>query len=435
MNQRLSKLSLLALPIFVWAACSADADSASGANDAGRQDNRGGNNDSGSVDNEDDDGGDGILDPDGGSSQPDGGGTVVPTADGGTIQAGNTKGSCKSALPKEAQPLDTSKPTTVVGTGTSASCTFAALKNAVQTAGIVTFNCGSTPVAIAVTETLKISTSKDTVIDGGGKITLDGKSSVRIMSFDSPGWQTNDRRLTLQHIALINGKTTPTEAIPTRPAPCSQGFNDGAGGGLYVRDGNVSIVDSVFANNQGAPSGPDTGGGGIYIQGSKNGIVISKSTFQNNKASNGAGLGCLFANMQVYDSLFSGNVATGHDANGVDAKKCAFINNDQNETGSGGNGGALYSDGVSTAQIPVNITVCGDAIENNAAGTNAFGGGIFFTSNNMGGTLSIADSVLNGNTGGHWTVVSSGTVKNAGTAVGTNAKSITIANSSVQGVP
>ena len=76
------------------------------------------------------------------------------------------------------------------------------------------------------------------------------------------------------------------------------------------------------------------------------------------------------------------------------------MNNGQNETGSGGNGGAIYSDGND-----VNVTLCGDAIMNNAAGTNAFGGGLFFTSNNYGGSLSIADTTMTGNTGGHWTNV------------------------------
>jgi hypothetical protein len=59
----------------------------------------------------------------------------------------------------------------------------------------------------------------------------------RSCRFDSADFQTNTNGLTLQHITLINGKTTPTEAIPTAPAPCSQGYNDGEGGALYMRDG------------------------------------------------------------------------------------------------------------------------------------------------------------------------------------------------------
>lgn len=428
---------LVALPLvalsFVWVGCSSHDEAAS----AQAGDDGPGGGDANGGDGNPPGGGDPASETDGGASpgddDDDGAG---PEADGGAggLNAGNPDGSCAAGLPARAKAVDTSKPTTVVGTGTPDSCTFASLSAAITKGGIVTFDCGSAPVSITVNATLKVPVNKDTVIDGGGKVTLDGKGAVRIMTFDSPGWQTNDRRLTLQHIALVNGKTTPTEAIPTRPAPCSQGFNDGEGGALYVRDGNVTIVGAVFEGNQAALLGPDTGGGGIYIHGSKQGIVIAKSTFKNNKASNGAGVACLFANLEVYDSLFTGNQATGRDANNAEPSKCSFINNGQNQTGSGGNGGALYSDGISTAELPVNVTLCGDAIESNAAGQNAFGGGIFFTSNNMQGSLAITDSTVTGNTGGSWTNVSTGSVTYAGTAVGTNARSITITNSKVQGV-
>ena len=105
------------------------------------------------------------------------------------------------------------------------------------------------------------------------------------------------------------------------------------------------------------------------------------------------------------------------------------MNNGQNEIGSGGNGGAIYSDGAS-----VDVTLCGDRIVDNAAGVNAFGGGLFFTSNDFGGDLVITDTVMSGNTGGHWTQVSTGATNNAGTAVGTNTRSLTITNSQLQGL-
>jgi hypothetical protein len=56
------------------------------------------------------------------------------------------------------------------------------------------------------------------------------------------------------------------------------------------------------------------------------------------------------------------------------------------------------------------------------------------TSDDFGGTLTITDSTITGNTGGSWTSVMQGSVTDAGTAVGVNAKSITISNSTVQGV-
>jgi predicted outer membrane repeat protein len=197
-----------------------------------------------------------------------------------------------------------------------------------------------------------------------------------------------------------------------------------------MRDGYLVVVDSIFTNNVGAPLGPDTGGGAIYVIGSKGGVWIAGSTFTNNHASNAGAVGGLFAELNIYNSLFRDNKADGHDANNNEPSKCSAINNDQNETGSGGNGGAIYSDGND-----VDVNLCGDAILNNAAGTNAFGGGLFFTSNNFGGDLKIADTTMTGNTGGHWTQAQTGSTTNVGTAVGTNCHSATITNSTIQGVP
>ena len=123
-----------------------------------------------------------------------------------------------------------------------------------------------------------------------------------------------------------------------------------------MRDGNLTVIDSIFTNNQAAPLGPDTGGGAIYITGSKGGAIVG-STFTNNAASNAGAVGGLFAELDIYNSLFTDNKAIGHDANNNDPSKCSVMNNGQNEIGSGGNGGAIYSDG-----IDVNVTLCGDAI-------------------------------------------------------------------------
>jgi hypothetical protein len=295
---------------------------------------------------------------------------------------------------------------------------------------VITFDCGDQVATIDVTETLHVPIDQDTVIDGGNKIVLDGGGAAQILRFDSPNWQHNEHSLTVQHIALVNAKTTPTDQIPTAPAPCSQGWDDGQGGAIYMRDGNLNVIGALFTGNHAAPLGPDTGGGAIYVQGSLHGVTIADSTFANNAASNAAAVGGLFAELAIYNSVFENNQAEGHDANNADMTMCSVMNNGQYEIGSGGNGGAIYSDGVG-----VNVTLCGDKISTNHAGDAAFGGGLFFTSNDMTGTLAIIDSTLMDNTGGHWTNVTTGSVTNAGTAVGVNAKSITITNSMVQGLP
>jgi hypothetical protein len=165
--------------------------------------------------------------------------------------------------------------------------------------------------------------------------------------------------------------------------------------------------------------------------GSKHGAVIVGSTFTNNSGANGGAVGSLYAELDIYNSLFENNKATGHDANDVAStmKMCTVMNNGQYEIGSGGNGGAICGDGNN-----FNITLCGDSVLNNAAGTNAFGGGLFFTSDNFAGILTITDTTMNGNAGGHWTTAHQGSVTNAGTAIGVNALSITITNSTLQGM-
>jgi hypothetical protein len=332
-----------------------------------------------------------------GGSSDSGSGTTLPAA-------GNPYGSCTTlTLPTEAQAVDTSHPTHVVGSGTAASCTFSALNTAVSAGGIITFDCGPGLVTIPVTATLTPpmstgSTPVHVVIDGGNKITLDGGSAVRIMSWLHPTWRTSQDTLTLQHIRLQNGKTTPTQAIPACPPSggisntmCSTGFDDGEGGALYMQDGNLRVIDCIFANNQAALLGPDTGGGAIYLYGTGAPSYIAQSTFQGNKAANAGAIGMLWAGAFIYNSLFDSNSAVGTGANNNDATQCTCMNNGQNEIGSGGNGGAIYKDGGDG----VNLTVCGDQLQNNSA--NEFGAGIFLTADGSNAQIIIDDSVLKDN--------------------------------------
>jgi hypothetical protein len=76
--------------------------------------------------------------------------------------------------------------------------------------------------------------------------------------------------------------------------------------------------------------------------------------------------------------------------------------------------------------------LCGNRIINNAAGTGAFGGGVFMTSNDWSGTITIRDTTITGNTGGSWTVLQQGSVTDLGSAFGINALSATVTNSTLQ---
>jgi hypothetical protein len=259
---------------------------------------------------------------------------------------------------------------------------------------------------------------------------------VQILSFNSPNFQANENGLTLQHISLINGKMTPTQAIPKATLPCSQGWDDGEGGALYMRDGNLTVIDSIFTNNQAALLGPDTGGGAIYLLGSKRGALIVSSTFTDNTASNAGAVGGLFAELDIYNSLFKGNTAAGNGANNNDSTMCSAMNNGQIR------GGVRRQWRRHLQRRKLDEHPPGehyplrrrDRRQPRRASTHSVAG-LFFTSDNMMGTLTITDSTMTGNTGGSWTSVTSGSVTNVGTAVGVNAKSITVTNSTLQGDP
>jgi hypothetical protein len=391
-------LGLAAFGLVLVAACGGGGSNKSSSGDAGSGSSSGG--------------GSGSSGGTGSSGSSSGG--LTPIEDAGAFPpAGNPDGTCKTLpLPAEAQLVDTSKPTTVVGTGTAASCTFDALNTAVGKGGIITFDCGSAPVTIPVTATLQPPISKGSapavqiVIDGGNLVTLDGQGSVRILSWLHDTWRTNEDTLTLQRIRLINGKTTPTQAIPACPpsgiisnTECSTGYDDGQGGALYMQDGNLRVIDSIFENNQAALLGPDTGGGALYLFGTGAPSYIVGSSFLNNTASNAGGVGMLWAGAFIFNSLFQGNSAVGNGANSNDATKCTCDNgSNDNQIGSGGNGGAIYKDGGDG----VNLTICGTEIKGNTA--NEFGPAVFLTADGSSAQLVIDDSTITENSTpiGYW---------------------------------
>ena len=293
------------------------------------------------------------------------------------------------------QAADVSTPTTVVGTGTAASCTEAALSAALTKGGVVTFDCGSSGATITVSQTIELPIGIDTVIDGGGVVTIDGGGGVRILDWNSPNYRANTHKLTLQHITFAHGHATGTMPIAAAPAPCSSGYYDGAGGALQMRDGVLNVIDTNFFDNSAEKLGPDVGGGAVYLNGALNGVVVG-STFLNNSASNSGAIGSLNSDLDVYNSTFQGNAALGFGANSNDPTKCSVVNqNKQNQVGSGGNAGAIGMDGGSD----VTHTFCGDTFRSNSSGTGALGGALARTPDAAKQTTLIDRCLFDSNTG------------------------------------
>jgi len=255
---------------------------------------------------------------------------------------------------------DTSAPTATVGDGTPASCTEAALQTAAAGGGTIVFSCGSAPVTITVTA--PITFTKETVLDGGGTVTLSGGDSSRILYLDSD-YNTPTPRLTVQRLAFVHGKST------------ASGTDTSDGGAAIYRDGGaLTVIDSSFDNNHAPATGQDLAGGAIYGFGGGD-IVIVGSTFTNNSSSDGGAVGSLNGDVTIIDSTFTNNAATGSGGN----------------PGNGGCGGAIYMDGRDEK-----TSLCGVTIRDNTAG--AIGGGFFRVSNDHTGSFAMDRSTVDHNT-------------------------------------
>ncbi len=255
--------------------------------------------------------------------------------------------------------VDTSSPTATVGDGSPASCTQAALQQAAAGGGTIVFDCGAAPVTITVTSA--ITFTKETVLDGGGTVTLSGGGTSRILYLDS-NYNAPTPRLTVQRLSFRDGKSPAT------------GEDTAQGGGAIYRDGgSLTVLDSHFENNHGPATGQDVAGGAIYGFGGGE-TLVAGSTFVGNAASDGGAVGSLNGNLTVINSTFTGNAATGTGGN----------------PGDGGCGGAIYMDGGDEA-----TSLCGVTIRDNTAG--AIGGGVFRVSNDNSGSFAMDRSTVDNN--------------------------------------
>jgi predicted outer membrane repeat protein len=287
-------------------------------------------------------------------------------------------------------PPDTSNATTVVGTG-DGTCTASALSAAVAAGGVIRFDCGT--ATIPITQTLTLRTDVATTIDGGGKITLDGGGTTQIMNFNHGDYRKNTTLLTLMNITLAHGRIHGTMPYAPAQPPCSQGYYDGYGGALFVRDGEVAIFNTVFDANQAEELGPDVGGGAVSLQGVLKATIVG-STFVNGSGSNGGGIESLNSDFDVYNSVFDSNIATGNGANSDDSTKCSVVaTNGQHQVGSGGNAGAVAIDGGSDGTH----TFCGVTFKNNMAGAQALGGALGRTPDNAKQTTIFDRCLFDGN--------------------------------------
>ncbi len=271
-------------------------------------------------------------------------------------------------------------PARVVGDGSPASCTSAAVVAAVRAGGIIRFSCGSQPVTIAMRATAEVrNTSPRVVLDGGGLVTLSGMGRRRILYMDTcdPAqvWTTShcqdqaSPQLVIENLTFTDGNST------------GQDFDGGGGGAVFVRGGRLRIVNSTFTGNRCEREGPDIGGGAVRVLSQYDNLPVdvTGSRFTSNTCSNGGALSSIGVSWTVLDSDFLDNHAIGTGANPA-----------RPGTPGGGSGGAIYNDGDA-----MRLAISASVFEHNHA--NDGGGAVFFVSDNRTGTLAIRHSTLEDN--------------------------------------
>ena len=335
--------------------------------------------------------------------------TVTVTNSSGAVSfsPGNPNGS--APVPTGMGLENVGQPDHVIGDGTPASCTSAAVVSAVTAGGVITFNCGANPITITLTQTAKVRNStQKLVIDGGGKVTLSGGNSNRILYVDTcdsslgtvsgnclyaPAWP----QVTVQNITFADGNATNSTYVS--PGDTNQGSN--GGGAIFQLGGRLKVVKSAFVHNTCATNGPDLGGAAIRVLAqhsatpndldassaarNQDPAYVVQSTFggasgRGSNCSNGGAISGLRTPITILNSLITYNNAIGCCANPA-----------WTGTPGGGSGGAIYTDGDS-----YDLKIAGTDIEFNTA--KAGGSAIFYVSNDKTGHLIIDSSVIKNNT-------------------------------------
>lgn len=293
------------------------------------------------------------------------GGTFASGGFAGTGGAGGASTGCPGRL----EPVAPSGELRVVGSGTPASCTETALREALDAvvaagSGTVTFDCGGAHV-ITVTSQLEIASSKDGVvlIDGKGGITISGGGTTRVFDL------ANHTNFVVQRLTIADGFVAAGEP---------EEENTPSDSGAAIRHpwfGTLKAIDCKFENNHCAGREGEIGGGAIFAGGLTE-AILSGCQFVGNSASNGGGL------------LNRGTTLTIVD--------CEFTANGALSTGDGqfGNGGGVYIDGMNYENPGGDLLVCGTVFRGNTAMTHGSGMFSYFYE---GSASVIRDCVFDGN--------------------------------------
>jgi predicted outer membrane repeat protein len=269
----------------------------------------------------------------------------------------------------------TAKAAGVVGTGTTASCTDAALATSLTGGGLVTFNCGGTAT---ITVASPKSISADTTIDGEGLITISGGNSVDVFRVSTAV------EFTVQNLTIANGYNAhlgggiySSGTLTVINSTFADNYAEISGGGIENAGGTLTVTNSIFSRNSAYADG-----GGIENTGGR--LTVISSTFSGSDAADGNG-GSIYSSgpLTVRDSTFSRNGAGTNGGAIYSSSGLTVINSTFGDNAAASQGGAIYSSGLLTV---INSTFSGNAV--------SYGGGGIF---NDSSTATVTSSTFSGN--------------------------------------
>jgi hypothetical protein len=298
-------------------------------------------------------------------------------------------------VPPAGRAVTVGHPNQVIGDGTAASCTSAAVVRAVAAGGIIRFNCGKKPVTILMTATANVpKTEHLVVLDGGGLVALSGGGKRRILFSDTCAgtWSTDDcvnqpyPQIVVQNITFEDGFNGTNQTTCRANAPQCWFGGVAGGGAIYAEGGQFKAVNSRFIDNGCYGYGPDLGGGAVRVlaEYQNRPVYITSDTFTGGHCSNGAALSSISVQWDVLNSVFTNNEAVGWGANPA-----------ANGTSGGGSGGAIYNDGTEYDTL-----IAGTIMSNNTAREG--GGAIFYVVDSGWGKLTLNESQLHHNPSGEF---------------------------------
>ncbi len=183
--------------------------------------------------------------------------------------------------------------------------------------GTVNFNCGTATIVLASTKVI----AQNTVIDGGGTITLSGGQARRHFQVNGgatltlrnltlvDGFANHDggaifaagnSTLVLENVTLRNNRTTLTYsggaivsygAVTIRNSRF-EGNSGGSGGAFYNRwpGASATIEDTVFSDNRALSEGVYNGLGGAILVWDGAQVTLRNSRLENNRAQRGGAI-------------------------------------------------------------------------------------------------------------------------------------------------